>query len=137
MNIVNKYFLDDIVSPLAGGVDFDEFQYLHSLDSNGDIQMKAVIREHLLPYFEDSTPDYKAKFRVSLAYYLNKNKIDFERLFESNLLPMAPPDTPIIFFVWVWEVLFPTEEFSAIPIDNCIENNNQYEPIRLKMKSKE
>lgn len=136
MEIVNKYFLDDILSPLVGGADFDELQYLLNLDADNVMQGKELIKVYLFPYFQSTTQSYMAKCKLSLAYFLKQNKIDFERIVDSNLLPIAAPSTPINFFIWIWEVFFPNDFFLDISTENCIERNDQYEPIRLNIKPK-
>ncbi len=135
MTEVNQYFLDDILAPLAGGADFDEFIHLQDLDTDNEQDVKKLVKEYLYPYYEGSTNAYKVKCKLSLGFYLKNPKIDFGRLIDSNLLPFNPPSQPIKLFIWIWDIFFPNEEYSLIETESFIEKNNQYEPIRLNKPS--
>lgn len=134
MREVNPYFLDDILSPLAGGADFDELMYLQHLDANNEQEIKEILKEFLGPYFEGLSDIYKAKFKLSLAFYLKNPKVDFESIIDSYLLPFNTPSQPINLFIWLWDLLFPNEDYFLISTEGIIEKKDQYEPMRLSTK---
>ncbi|MBB6003670.1 hypothetical protein [Arcicella rosea] len=132
---VNQYLLHDILSPLAGGADLDEFRSLQYLDADNEQEVKKILKEYLYPYYEESTDAYKVKVKISLVFYLKKTKIDFGRLIESNLLPFNTPSEHIKLFVWIWDIFFPNEEYSLIATEEIVVKNDLYESIRLRRKN--
>jgi hypothetical protein len=131
---VNKYFLEDILSPIVGGADMDDFLYLQCIDSNDEHKMKELITEFILPYYKKATDKYKQSVKNTMMYYLTTEKIDFERIIESNLLPFDTPLKPVNLYIFIWKVLFPQENFYCFQLKNFVEKHDQYEPVRLLMK---
>jgi len=137
MKEVNKFLLEDVLSPLIGGADMDEYSHLWYVDSDNELVIKDIIKEFFLPYFQTLNDAYHSKLKLSFAYYLkNNSKVDFERIIDSHLLPFAPPSPAINFFKWMWEVFFPGEDIFSISLDDVVERNDQYESLRLFNRSK-
>jgi hypothetical protein len=132
---VNPNLVESLLMPLAGDADNDEQTNLFaSLDVNNEFEMKEVIRKYLLPDFNQSSKVYQDQTKLSLAYFLITEKLDFERIMQSLLLPFDPSHHGKKWFVWIWEVLFNEEECSLPDTSKYKVVNDIYEPIRLKMK---
>ncbi len=132
MNFVNRYFIDDVLSPLSGLADSDEDvkQYKH-FQSDNENQVKALFHEKIKPAFDYKNDNIKIKTKNALAFYLVSDKVNFASIFHSNLLPFQSPKNPKLFFVWLWEVLFDFENYNLIDIKSFSENNDIDEPWRL------
>jgi hypothetical protein len=92
MKIVNALFLDYLTAPLNGGADDDEMvTFYFNVEVNDQEVMKNFIKEIIKPYVEKYSEAFLMRMKESLSYHLSNNKIDFERLFNSNLLPFDHP----------------------------------------------
>jgi hypothetical protein len=134
---VNPYFLHTLLGPLAGMADDDDaVRRFASIDSNNEGQVKRVISEMLAPHFFGLSAEMKDRAKTALGYYLAKPDANFERVFESCLPPFDPPSVARQFFVWLWEVLFPTESFAAVDYLTFREVADIDEPNRLAARSR-
>lgn len=132
MNFVNRYFIDDVLGPLSGLADSDEDVNLYQhFQSNEENQVKALFSEIIKPAFDLKNDMIKIKTRDALAFYLVSDKINFASIFHSNLLPFNLPHNPKLFFIWLWEVLFSSENYKEIDVNNFKENNDVDEPWRM------
>ncbi len=133
--IVNSHLVESLLMPLAGEADSDDQIILFaSIDVNNEFEMKEVIRKYLLPDFKQASKTYQDQVKLSLAYFLITEKIDFERIIQSLLLPFDPSHHGKKWFVWIWEVFFNKEEYSLSDISKYIVVDDIYEPVRLKMR---
>ena len=130
--IVNKFLLEDILHELIGGADMDEFNYLTSHDRDNEQETKKIITDFILPYYEFKSLKYKEIFKDSLAYFIKSEKLDFGRIMYSNLLPFESPSKPINFFIWIWEVLYPNENYLDFSEYKYIEKNDIHILNRLQ-----
>ena len=97
---VNPYFLDDLMSPIAELADDDEASIFYSyVNPANEEHYRAIIRDLLLEYYNKLNDSKKEKVKLALRYYLSKRDSDFERVFNANLLPFAPPNNPKDFFL--------------------------------------
>ena len=63
------------------------------------------------PYFESLDSRLQSAFKLSLRYVLNVPDFDYKNEFYSMLPPFdCPEETPKNAFLWLWEVLFPSEQ---------------------------
>lgn len=109
---VNPWLLDLLVEPLVGLADDDKaVEAYRSLDPNDPAQVRQVIRRELVPHFAELTDAGKERIRSTLSYYLSVPAINFEDVFESSLPPFDPPDDARLFYLWLWEELFPGESY--------------------------
>lgn len=109
MPVAHKHAIHILVSILDTMPDSDALLVKSSDDEQG---FREVIRRFVKPYVYSFDEDSIGLCKDSLRYYLNTNSISFEDVF-SNLqdapIPYANNDRD--FFVWVWEELFPNEDF--------------------------
>lgn len=132
MKNVNPYFLHELLAPLTGLADDDSaVETYRGLDSNDSSKVRQIIRRVLLPHFSQLRPPGKERAKLALSYYLSKPAADFARVFDSCLLPFAPPDDVRLFFVWLWEELFPSESYEQPNLTAFREVPDPYEPTRF------
>jgi len=132
MKIVNPYYIMTLLDPLAGLADGDDDDIIKFKDldpKNEKAIKKEVIEEILKPYFLGFDKDSQEKIKTSLSYYLTKSSIDFEDIFDMVLVPFEYPND---FFIWVWEVFFPHEDYQLNNTNEYIESKDMYAPMRLK-----
>lgn len=132
MHKVNPSFLSYMLSPLTGGADIDEeVTKYNNIIPNNEAEVKEIIEVVLKPFFESAPMEFRHEAKKSLSYYLTTDKIDFERTFNSNLMPFDHPTIAKQFFLWLWEVLFNDESYDIKNIETYIEINDINEPLRL------
>ena len=98
MKIINPYFLDIYLEPLTGLGDDDEaVRHYQEMNINTEEQYRAIIRKTIKEYFDNLDEEKKSKSKMALSYYLSTRMIDFERIFDSCLLPFDAPKNAIDF----------------------------------------
>ncbi len=131
MKTVNPYFLHELLAPLTGLADDDSaVEAYREVDPNDSRKVREIVRRVLLPHYVDLTSEAKERAKLALSYYLSKPLADFARVFDSCLLPFAPPDDPRLFFVWLWAELFPSESYELPSLGAFREIPDIHEPNR-------
>lgn len=132
MNSVNRYFLDDVLGPLTGLADSPEDVHLYSnINSDDELEIKRLFTKIIKPDFNSKIDKVKIEIKKALSFYLTTNKVDFKKVFNSNLLPISQPSNTRLFFVWLWEVLFVNEKYDNIDINSFYEKNDLTEPWKI------
>lgn len=136
MKTVNPSLVSATLAGLTGLADDDEVgeMLFTTVDPNDQTQVKQVIRKYLKPDFVKGGHAYQQGIKTSLAYYLTTDRIDFERVYDSCLLPFNPPTPARLFFEWVWQEFFPKDHYLLDKVDEYREKDDIYEPTRLFMK---
>lgn len=138
MNKVNQAFLHDILIPLAGLADDDEqAEKYSSIDPNDEDSVKSIINATIIPYIQNQSKMYKDCVKDALSYFLTQDKVDFEGIFDSNLLPFPAPTKAKLFFVWIWELLFEGKSYIVTDLIGYVEINDIYEPLALRSNNNE
>lgn len=133
MTNVNIYFIFSFLYPLTGmGDDDEQVNYYMENKPSSEDDYRLIIRQILVPSFKDLNETEQDKAKITLKYLLNKNNVDFERIFESKLPPFELVIEPRNFFLWIWEELFNPEEYIIEDLKEYKENNNIHEPNRYK-----
>src|SRR5215212_1357742 len=137
MIIINPVFINEVVSPLIGGADseeeIDKFSYCNP-DLEGDV--KELAKTVLLPDFIQQKKILQQRIKNTLAYYLNfPQKINFESIFESLLLPLKTPENTRLFFQWIWDVLFEGESIEYITSKTVKEEFDVNAATNLKIQN--
>jgi len=129
---VNSAYFIYLTSELAGGADIDEltFKY-YNIDPNNETVMKDIIKSTLKPTFDRYSPLFKQKVKDCLGFYLSTGKIDFERVYNAPLLPIDTPKNPKLFYIWIWEIYFPGEDYHIYTVNNYYEKYDIEEPLRV------
>jgi len=131
MNQVNPFFLHELLGPLTGLADDDStVDFFRSIDPNDPDQVRPIIRRYLVPYFDQLQAPAKRKAKLALSYYLSNSSANFARVFHSCLLPFPPPDDARMFFLWLWEELFPNENHQLTDLTAFREVPDIHEPNR-------
>lgn len=122
MQTVNEYMIRDLLCPLGGSADIDEkiYQY-QNVDGNSENEIKKIISETIKPFYERQTEGYRVSSKRSLSYFLTTNRMDYGYIYDSCLIAFDHPTNPRDFFVWVWEILFPNENYHVTDIKNYSE----------------
>ncbi|MEJ8819925.1 hypothetical protein [Lacibacter sp. H407] len=128
MKHVNKYMLSNLLAPLGGTADIDEeINNYTNFENNNEILVKHVIANEIKPYYYIQSDLYKESVKRSLAYFLTTDKINYGDLYDNCLIAFDHPKDPRSFFLWIWEVLFPFENYYITNTENYIEVENPNE----------
>lgn len=128
MKTVNPNFLSDLLAPLCGSADNDEeCTFYSTIDPNNEEEIKMIIKEKLRPYYFEKSIRYRSLAKFSLSYYLTTNLFDFGNIFDTYLIAFEPPNSPKLFFIWLWEVLFNNSNYKMKDINNIKISNYIHE----------
>ena len=131
MKTVNPFLFIELLEPLVGMADVDEqVEFYQAINPDSEEEMKRTILDVLKPHFDALSQVKKERCKLTLSYYLTTSKIDFERIFDSYLLPFDPPSPVELFFVWLWETLFENEDYTLESPEQFIEKEDIDEPKR-------
>jgi hypothetical protein len=122
MQTVNENMVRSLLAPLGGSADIDEkiYQY-QNVDSNNETEIKRIISENIKPDYEGQSGAYRASAKRSLSYFLTTNRINYGYIYDSCLIAFDHPTDARVFFVWIWEVLFPGEDYHIDDVKNYSE----------------
>lgn len=113
---VNPDLIAGLLGPFIGLADDDDaFELYRSLDCNDEGQVKQLIRQHVRKNFNKYSEKGQNRIKLTLKYALSNNDFPFHDVYYGSLLPFDAPSNPRDFFVWIWEELFPDEDF--VPMD--------------------
>jgi hypothetical protein len=131
MQTVNRYMLRDLLNPIGGTADINEeiLRYRY-FDNNSQTAVNKILREKLLPYYEKASSQYKTSYKRSLSYFLSAENFDFGDLYDSCLIAFDHPVNPRDFFLWIWQVLFPAENYENGNNKDFTEIDDPQEPYR-------
>jgi len=132
MNTVNPYLLHTLLEPITGLADDDaSVQAFAKLDSNDESEMRAIIRNMIVPHALSLSRDAMKRVKLAYQFYLSKPDSNFERVFYSNLPPFDAPDDPRQFFLWIWDECFVGEDFRLADLSKYIENPDINESMKI------
>lgn len=135
MITINHYFLGDFVDPFAGLADGEEEDQININPEDEDAYKKLIVSV-LRPHFLSLPKIIQEKCKITLSYYLTTNQIDFNAdIFSLFMLPFSPPTNPKDFFVWLWEELFPNEDYILQDPDKYKEVDDINERRRLYLRA--
>ena len=115
--------VENLISPLGGSADMDDEKSLKwvRIDGNNKVEVKKIILDEIKPFYDSRSEEHKNSMKRSLSYFLTANQVDFGELYDSCLIAFDHPKNARDFFLWIWETLFPIEDFSITDISNYIE----------------
>jgi hypothetical protein len=118
MPVANSYYLDYLVGPL-NVVSDEEVSDVKSGDDAESIS--EIIRCFVRPEFELLTAQSQEDCKNSLRYFLSTKNAPFRKILsDQQESPIGLPTDPSQFFIWIWDVLFPGEDYQ-------IENPEQWD----------
>ena len=134
MKTINHFYIPRFLIGLTGMADDDaSIERYRNFDSNNVDEVKRVIASELKPIFFEQVPQKSiVQAKLALQYYLN-HSIDWQDLYDARLLPFDSPTDPRDFFVWIWEVFFPNEDFRLLDFDDVVIDNDPEAPRRDAM----
>ncbi len=133
MITVNPVYIHEVLSPIIGGADSEEsLETYGHYRSDMESDVKELAEDVLLPEFKKQKAILQHVVKDTLAYYLtHPQKVDFESIFNSLLLPIETPKNARLFFQWIWEVFFNSESKEYITHDTVIEDFDVNAPLYL------
>jgi hypothetical protein len=135
MIIVNPIYINEFLSPIIGGADsVDDVVNYSYYNSDVEIDVKQFAKKYLISEFDNQIQELKLEAKNALAFYLCFEKVDFESVFNSLLLPLETPKNPRLFFLWIWEVFYPGESYEYIKSVTVKEDFDVEAPLKLIKK---
>jgi len=129
MDTVNKYMLSDLLNPLGGTADSDEkIIQFKDFNSNDEEAVKKIIIDEIKPHYDHMNDGYKTSVKRSLSYFLTTNRVDFGHVYDDCLIVFDHPADARDFFLWVWQVIFPGENYHLENAESFVEINDYREP---------
>lgn len=120
---VSIYIVAKAISPLCSPSD-DVCMELSDADVNNEEEVRAIIREKVVPHFQSYTEDSQRKIKDSLKYFICTNNPSIDRLFPAFHLPFEPPESAQSFFSIVWEEFFGSTLKCSVDPDQYEEKND-------------
>ena len=128
----NYYLLAEMCAASLAPLPPDEEEAIARIDSDDEVAVRKVIRAYIVPNFHMFTEDSQQKCKQSLSYFLTTGDAPFFRSFAELALADSPlrerdlaltdpfanlpefplaVDDPMQFFKWLWDELFPGEDY--------------------------
>ena len=121
---VTYRYLNCFISHLLTIPEDISYDFYQHGDPNDEVKVKQFIREYTVSAFESQSDLEKKTTKIDLAYYLTKSENQaaeecpyWINQFESALVPFDLTDDPRVFWIWVWEVYFPDEDYHLNDLD--------------------
>lgn len=124
MKTINLCFVSVLQKPWAGLGDCDgDEPYLEpfrDLDTDNEQQMRAMIRQLVVPEISQLNDEARRRVKEALAYSLSVSNgaFNFERFMQSDLPPFRVPTQPRRYFEWCWQECFPGEAYQIADADS-------------------
>ncbi len=94
---------------------------------------REIIRRHVKPWYKQYTEASAQIYKDTLRYYLTTNEIDFDDIWGQQQDADIPTTTdPRDFFVWIWEELFPGENYEISDLSDWSVNKEFSNVLRCK-----
>lgn len=107
MLTVNPYLLHEPLNPIQGMADDGEADAAFAgFNQNSEDSLRALARLLLVPHVDALGRHGRDRIELTYRYYLTKPDTNFERVFNSALLPFETPAVPRSFFLIVYEECF-------------------------------
>jgi hypothetical protein len=97
------------------------------LDCDDEQSSKAIFREHIVPFVREWPQWRQDKLHVALAYYMDRPEILDRVLAEQQDLTLFEFSDICRFFRWLWETLYPGEDYRKFDLSDVVENNDWLE----------
>lgn len=116
---INKLLICAVLAPLGGDID-EYYEKFRNINPNDENEVKPIIKEYLLPYFNQYfSPEGRQKIKEALGYFLSTDdSVDWQGEYNGHLMPFDSHKNAKLFFVWIWEELFPDEDFKLYELSD-------------------
>ncbi len=113
---INYEVLGAILGVLSAPQDEELDERLNKLDGNDEMEVRAIIREVLTPYFNRFDNKSRTVIRETLQYALTVNDAPLAELFDWKQLSFEPPKKSAkLFYLWLWDELF-SQKFTPVDV---------------------
>jgi hypothetical protein len=127
MPVANSYFLSYLVGPL-NTVSDDEANTVQSGDDA--VSIRKLISQYVCPGFDLLADQSQEDCKNALRYFLTTKTAPFESILDDQQeWPIESPSEPSLFFIWIWDELFPGQDYR-------LENLEQWEVCKDHMRLK-
>ncbi len=121
---VNPYYLSSILLPFSS-IGGEEEMALLDIDFQDECQAKCAFGKYVQPVFESLDQESKKRVWDSMRYYLSRNQMDLERVFQSCMdSAVQEPVNPRQFYGWLWDVLFPGTDIDGGGLESVVEEDD-------------
>ncbi len=101
-----------MLGPLVGLADDDDaVERYRYVDPNEEAELRKIIRRELVPYYRRWDEKSQEAAKLALRYVLSFHPDRLGDVFDSVLPPFDAPDDAALFFEWLWDELFPSEDY--------------------------
>ena len=126
----DAYWLDVPLSTLGGDCDDMSRQYGH-IEGNDEVAVRDAIRAVAIPYVRRFDADSLKKTKNAYRFFLsNREDTIWDAVYSSMYMPFDPPTPSRLFFVWLWEEMFPGESWK---VDDLSGWTTKSEPRNLRL----
>lgn len=89
-----------------------KYPYDPKYDINNPSLYKRVFGEQIKPFFERLLPEQQIIVKRTFMYFLTTKNAPFEDILSGlQETPLPIPDEAHQYFIWLWDVLFPNEDY--------------------------
>ncbi|WP_040254669.1 hypothetical protein [Psychroserpens mesophilus] len=131
MKVVNKYFLINSIDAISFYDSEDCEDVFSDLDVNNESEVKKIIKYRMLINHLIKPETFKEIFKNTLKYYLNKDKVDFEKIYQAGYPSFGLPNEPKFFFIWIWEEFYKGESYILDDLSDYEEYNDHSQLLRI------
>jgi hypothetical protein len=127
MNTANYHYLDRIIGSLNTVTD-DEVSSIKSPDDERGI--RQVIRSRIVREFTSLDDETQLACKNSLRYFLTTGNAPFDNILaDQQEWAIESSTDPKQFFIWVWQELFPSEDYRLTDTASWTERNDASKAI--------
>jgi len=122
MHAPNYHYLSHLIGPLNTVTDEEASCVTSNEDEDA---IRQIIRLLIRPDFESLADESQKACKNSLRYFLTTGSAPFCKILdEQQEWPIEPPKDPKLFFIWIWEELFPGEDYRIDNLESWKECND-------------
>lgn|SRR5487761_1086845 len=96
---------------------------LSLLDGADELAVKEAFAQHVKPWIAQLPPKSQQAFQTSLAYFLKREQFP-DLVAHLQDLEMTEPDDNRLFFMWMWQVLYPGLSPQEVDTAGVVEDND-------------
>jgi hypothetical protein len=91
-----------------------------TVNPNSESEVKAAIRTYIVPHvaeIEKRLPGFTDQLKDTLRYYLVTDQFPIEEVYLADEPAFDLPDKPLDYYLWAWQVFFPSEDYRLASLD--------------------
>lgn len=130
---VSLHILASLLGPLCSPDD-EDWARIASIEPSDNVALAELVRERVLPHFNEFDQESQSKMRDSLEFFLGAADSEIERVFPAFHIPIEPPESARNFFSIVWLELFDVSAPSAVDSSLFVRDNSDMFVNSLRKK---